>query len=87
MNIKETLSKKLSLFFLVLKLCDKIFVSEGGCKTASISRHQKLPTSQTEPVPASYEMDPLLAKAEPINDIRSISVIKYLRIKNMVQQL
>ena len=34
---------------------------------------------QAEPVPAGSKTDPLLAKAEPISDAGSISVITYLR--------
>ncbi|KAK4810725.1 hypothetical protein QYF61_007699 [Mycteria americana] len=41
--------------------------SQGAAGVASVRRHQKLPPCQTEPVPAGSKTDPLLAKAEPIN--------------------
>ncbi|KAK4816053.1 hypothetical protein QYF61_011061 [Mycteria americana] len=40
---------------------------------------QKLPLYPTEPMPAGSKMDLLLAKAEPISDGGSASVITYLR--------
>jgi len=46
---------------------------------ASVRSCQKLPPCPIEPVPASSEMDLLLAKAEPISDSGSASVITYLR--------
>ena len=40
---------------------------------------QKLPLCPIKPMPAGSKMDPLLAKAEPISDSGSASVITYLR--------
>ena len=42
-------------------------------------RCQKLPLCPTEPMPATSKTDPPLAKAEPINDSGSASVITDLR--------
>ena len=55
------------------------FSSRGSVGLASVRRYQKLFPCWTEPVPASSEMDPLLAKAEPISNVGSASVIAYLR--------
>ena len=55
------------------------FGSGGATGVASVRRCQKLPPCWTEPVPAGSKMDPPLAKAEPISNIGSISVITYLR--------
>lgn len=46
---------------------------------ASVRRCQKPPQCQTEPVPDIFKVDTTLAKAEPISDSGSISVIMYLR--------
>ena len=46
---------------------------------ASARRCQKLPLCPTEPMSAGSKTDPLLAKAEPISDGGSTSVITYLR--------
>ena len=53
----------------------------GGWATrvASVRRHQKLLPCWTEPVPAGSKMDLLVAKAEPVSDVGSTSVIPYLR--------
>lgn len=40
---------------------------------ASVKRPQKLPSRQTEPVPAGFKMDPPQAKAEPQNNVSSAS--------------
>lgn len=42
-------------------------------------RQQELPPCPTETVLARYKLDPPLAKAEPISDTASASVITYLR--------
>ncbi|KAK4830635.1 LOW QUALITY PROTEIN: hypothetical protein QYF61_012460 [Mycteria americana] len=57
----------------------QILGSRGASGVASVRRHLELPPCQTEPVPASSKSDPPLAKAEPINNVGSASVITYLR--------
>jgi len=42
---------------------------------ASVRSCEKLPPCLIEPVPAGSKMDPLLAKAKPISDGGSTSVI------------
>lgn len=44
------------------------FGTGGAPGMASVRRHQHLPPSWTEPVPAGSEMYLLLAQAEPISD-------------------
>jgi len=44
-----------------------------------VRRCEKLPPYLIKPVPAGSKMDPLLAKAKPISNSGSTSVIKYLR--------
>lgn len=52
----------------------------GDCaEMATIRKHQKLSPCQTQPVPVSPKMDLPLAKAEPISNADSSSVIIYLR--------
>ena len=46
---------------------------------ASVRRCQKLPPCPIEPMPADSKSDLPLAKAEPISDGGSASVITYLR--------
>jgi len=46
---------------------------------ASVRSCENLPPCVTEPMPAGSKMDPLLAKAKPISDGGSTSVISYLR--------
>ena len=46
---------------------------------AFVRRCQKLPLCLIEPMPDGSKMDPPLAKAEPISDDGSASVIAYLR--------
>jgi len=46
---------------------------------ASVRSCQKLPPCLIKPVPAGSKTDLLLAKAKPISDSGSSSVIKYLR--------
>jgi len=48
---------------------------------ASVRSFYKLPLCWIEPMPARSKMDPPLAKAEPISDGGSASVITYLRKK------
>ena len=50
------------------------FGSEGAAGVACVRRGQVLPPCQTEPGPAGSEMDPLLAKAEPVSDAGGASV-------------
>ena len=45
----------------------------------SVRSCKNIPPCLTEPVPAGSKTDPLLAKAQPINDGGSTSVITYLR--------
>ncbi|KAK4831741.1 hypothetical protein QYF61_018871 [Mycteria americana] len=63
----------------VLVLRGKVLVVGGAAGMASVTRHQKLPPCQRETVPASSKTVPLLAKAEPISDVSSASVITHLR--------
>jgi len=51
------------------------FSVRGAIEVASIRSCQKLPLHPTEPMSAGYMMDPTLAKAEPINDSGSASVL------------
>ena len=54
---------------------------------ASVRRCQKLPQCLTEPMPAGSKTDLPLAKAEPIGDSGSTSVITYFkRVKTAAQQ-
>jgi len=46
---------------------------------ASLRRYHKFPPCLTEPMPATSKMDPLLAKAKPVSDNGSTSIITYLR--------
>jgi len=46
---------------------------------ASVKSCKKLPPCLIRPVPASSKMDPPLAKARPISNSGSTSVITYLR--------
>ena len=48
---------------------------------ASVRSCWKLPLYLTEPIPAGSKTDPLTAKAEPISNSGSASVITYLRRK------
>ena len=56
----------------------KVLVVGEAAGVASVRRDQELPPCRTEPVLAGSKMDPLLAKAEPISDGGSTSVIAYL---------
>jgi len=51
----------------------------GATEVASVRSCQKFPPCPIERVPAGSKMDPPLAKAKPISDDGSISVITYLR--------
>jgi len=53
---------------------------------ASVRSCQKLPPCLIEPVPAGSKMDPLLAKAEPISNGVTSSVITYLSRGKKLQQ-
>jgi len=55
------------------------FGSGGATGLASVRSCEKLPPCLTEPVPVGSKMYPLLAKAKPISDGGSASVITYLR--------
>jgi len=46
---------------------------------ASVKTCEKLPPSLMEPVPAGFKMDPPLAKAKPVSNSGSASVITYSR--------
>jgi len=46
---------------------------------ASVRSCQKLPSCPVEPVPDGSKTDPLLAKAKPVSEGGSTSVITYLR--------
>jgi len=52
---------------------------EGATGVDSVRRCQKLPLHPPDPEPASSEMDLLLAKAEPVSNSGSASVITQLR--------
>ena len=63
-------------------LCVTRFLVAGGViGVSSVRSCWKLPLCPTEPMPASSKTDLLLAKAEPISDSGSASVITYLRRK------
>jgi len=51
------------------------FGSRGAVGVASVRNCQKLPPYLINPVPAGSKMDPPLAKAKPISDGGSASVI------------
>jgi len=55
------------------------FGSGEAIGVASVRSYEKLPPRLTKPVPASSKADPPLAKAKPISDRGSPSVITYLR--------
>jgi len=63
----------------VLGLGGKVLVVRVVSEVASVRRCQKLPPCQMEPVPAGSKTDTLLAKAEPLSDGGSASVMTYLR--------
>ena len=63
----------------MLGLCGKVVVAGGAIGVASVRSCLKLPLCLIKPMPAGSKMDPLLAKAEPISDGGSASVITYLR--------
>ena len=65
-----------------LGLHGKVLVGGGAAGVASVRRCQKLPPCSVDPVPASSKKDPSVAKAEPISDAASISLITYLRRGN-----
>jgi len=51
------------------------FGSGGAVGVASVSSCEKLPPGLIKPVPAGSKTDPLLAKAKPISNSGSASVI------------
>ena len=55
------------------------FRSREATRVASMQSCYKLYSCLTEPMPASSKTDPPLAKAEPISNCGSASVITYLR--------
>jgi len=55
------------------------FGSGGAIGLASVRSCEKLPPCLIKPVPVISKADPPLAKAKPISDSGSISVITYLR--------
>jgi len=54
------------------------FGSEGAKEVISVRSCEKLPPCLIKPVPSGSETDPPLAKAKPISDGGSASVITYL---------
>lgn len=63
-------------FTVVLGLCGLILITE----VASVRSCQKLPPYPAEPKPYSSCMDVLLARAEPIRNGHSTSVIKEKKV-------
>jgi len=57
----------------------KVLVARGATGAASVRSCWRSPPCPIELMPASSKMHPLLAKAEPISDGGSASVITYLR--------
>ena len=55
------------------------FGSRGTIGVTSVRSCKKLPLCLIKPVPAGSKTDPPLAKAKPISDSGSTSVITYLR--------
>ena len=53
----------------------KAWVRGGYKEVASVRSCEKLPPCLIQPTPAGSKMDPLLAKAKPISDSGSASVI------------
>jgi len=71
----------------------KVLIAGGGggraIGVASVRSCRKLPPCLIKPVPAGSKTDLLLAKAKPVSDGGSASVITYLRRgrkKTMVKQ-
>jgi len=62
-----------------VSLHGKVLVVVGAIGVASVRSCEKLPPCLTEPTPAVSKTDPLLAKAKPISNGGSASVIIYLR--------
>ena len=63
----------------VVGLHGKVLVAGWAIGVASVRSCEKLPPCLIKPVPASSKMDPPLAKAKPISDGGSASVITDLR--------
>jgi len=63
----------------VIGLHGKVLVVGGALGVASLRSCEKLPPYLIEPMPASSKTDPSLAKAKPISNSGSASVITYLR--------
>ena len=57
----------------------KVLVAGGAIEVASVRSCEKLPPCLIEPMPASSKTDPLLAKAKPISNGITTSIITYLR--------
>ena len=55
------------------------FGSRGATGVASVRSCQKLPLCPIKSMPAGSKLDTLLAKAEPMSDSGSASVMAYLR--------
>jgi len=66
----------------VYQICVAGFSSRGAKGVDFVRSCQKISLCPTDPMPASSKMDPSLAKAKPISDGGSISVIMYLRRGN-----
>lgn len=54
--------------FCVLGLCGELLEVRMALEVASVRRFWKIPLCQVEAMPVGCQMDPMLAKAEPIND-------------------
>jgi len=59
--------------------CGKVLVAGGAIGVASVRSCEKLPLCLIKPVLAGPKRDPLLAKAKPISNSGSTSVIIHLR--------
>ena len=62
-----------------MDLCGKVLVVEGAIEVASVRSCWKLAPCLMESMPAGSKTDPVLAKAKPISNGGSASVITYLR--------
>jgi len=63
----------------VMGLSGKVLVAGGAIGVASVRSCEKLPPCPIKPVPACSKTDPPLAKAKPVSNGGSVSVITYLR--------
>jgi len=63
----------------VMGLCGKVLVAGGVVGVASMRSCEKLPPHLIKPGPAGSKTDPPLAKAKPVSDGGSTSLITDLR--------